>query len=138
MRLPAKIVAWVLPWFLTGCWFHKSQKMPAPKVAPSIANSSVPPPTQEPPPDLTIPTKQGVVETRLPYESVRPPRHKKPSTASIAVPETPPETSAAIWLFAVPFKNWLELRVGASAPPVALAPWHCAQFARKSSWPMAV
>src|SRR6516165_3480317 len=92
MKVPAKIVAWVLPWFLTGCWFHKSQKLPAPQVAPSIANSNVPPPPQDPPPALTIPTKQGVVETRLPYESVRQPsRHKKPSAASSAVPETQPQ-----------------------------------------------
>jgi len=92
MRLPAKILAWVLPWFLTGCWFHKSPSKSAPQVAPSIANSNVPPPTQDPPPDLTIPTKPGVVETRLPYESVKQPsKHKKqPALAASPVAETPP------------------------------------------------
>ena len=88
MKLPAKIVAWVLPWFLTGCWFQRSQKQPAPQVAPKIdANTTGPQISLEPPPDLTIPTKQGVVETRLPYESTRPPKHKK-------LPATPAATEA--------------------------------------------
>jgi hypothetical protein len=98
MKVPAKIVAWVLPWFLTGCWFYRSQKQPAQQVAPSIANSNVPPPTQDPPPALTIPTKPGVVETRLPYESIRQPyKHRRQPAASPTVLETqqPPTQQAA-------------------------------------------
>ena len=83
MRLPAKIVAWVLPLFLTGCWFHRNQKpVPAP-VAPKIdTGSSMPPETQSPPTNVTIPTQPQVSETKLPYQSAKqPPKHKKPTAA---------------------------------------------------------
>lgn len=91
MRTPAKFVAWVLPWFLTGCWFHRSQKAAAPPVAPKIeTTSSAPPLTQEPPPEVSIPHKPQVSETKLPYQTAKPPaKHKKPSAAS------PPETEQA-------------------------------------------
>jgi hypothetical protein len=82
MRLPAKIGAWVLPLFLTGCFLHRFHKTPAPPVAPKIdtTSSNAPPPTQLPPPELTIPTKPPVSETELPAQSPRPPaRHRKPS-----------------------------------------------------------
>jgi hypothetical protein len=90
--MPAKIVAWVLPLFLTGCWFHRHQKPPAPTVAPKIeTSSSAPPPTQLPPPEVTIPTKPPVSETKLPYQSAKqPPRHKKQPP-----PPPPPETQQA-------------------------------------------
>jgi len=92
MRLPAKIVAWVLPWFLTGCWFHRNQKPSAPPVAPKIESSVTEPPKQEPPPEVSIPNKPQVSETRLPYQTAKqPPRHKKP-----VVPPAPPlETQQA-------------------------------------------
>ena len=85
MRIPAKIVAWVLPWFLTGCWFHRNQKAAAPPVAPKIETRTTGPlPAQEPPPEVTIPNKPQVSETRLPYETAkRPPKRKK-------APTTPP------------------------------------------------
>ena len=44
------------------------------------------------------------------------------------MPETPPDTSAKIWSSEVLLRNWLELSVGALPPPVALLPWHWAQF----------
>jgi hypothetical protein len=84
MRLPAKIVAWVLPWFLTGCWFHKTQKPPEAPVAPKVGttNASGPQPTPEPPPAMSIPTKPEVSETKLPYQNAKqPPKHKKPAAA---------------------------------------------------------
>ncbi len=86
MKMPAKIVAWVLPLFLTGCWFHRNQKPVAPQIAPKInTSSSEPPPTQLPPPEVTIPNKPQVSETKLPYHSAKqPPRHKKQ-------PATPPQ-----------------------------------------------
>jgi len=90
--MPAKIVAWVLPWFLTGCWFHRNQKPAAPPVAPKIdTSSSAPPPTQDPPPEVTIPHKPQVSETKLPYETAKqPPKHKKAPSSP-----PPPETEQA-------------------------------------------
>lgn len=97
MRLPAKICAWVLPWFLTGCWFHRNEKPPAPAVAPKVAaNGSTPQPTPEPPPELTIPTKPRVSESRLPYESTRQPsKHKKQAVVSPA-PDTQPQQASSV------------------------------------------
>ncbi len=92
MKFPARIVAWVLPLFLTGCWFHRNQKTPPPPVAPPIQTTSTAPlPTQDPPPEVTIPNKPQVSETKLPYQSAKqPPKHKK----AIA-PPPPPETQQA-------------------------------------------
>ncbi len=93
MKLPAKIIAWVLPWFLTGCWFHRSPKTAAPPVAPKIdTNSGALPPTQLPPPEISIPTKPTVSETKLPYQSVQRPRRKK---QPVPPPAPPPETPQA-------------------------------------------
>jgi len=68
MRRPARVVAWVLPFMLTGCfhWIHRSK---VPPVAPSIALPTPPPelvsvalspeamtiPLEPIQPDLTIP-----------------------------------------------------------------------------------
>jgi len=81
MKLPAKIVAWVLPWLLTGCFLHKTNKTPVQPVAPPIGTTStVPPPTQLPPPVESIPTKPEVTETTLPTQTPKPPpKHKKPA-----------------------------------------------------------
>src|ERR1035438_7224975 len=79
MKLPARIVAWVLPLFLTGCFLHKTPTQPAQPLAPKLENSSVPPPTQQPPPEVTIPTQQPVSVTKLPEQTPKPlPKHKKP------------------------------------------------------------
>ena len=79
MKLPARIVAWVLPLFLMGCFPHKTPKQPAQPLAPKLENSSVPPPTQQPPPEVTIPTQQPVSVTKLPEQTPKPPpKHKKP------------------------------------------------------------
>jgi outer membrane biosynthesis protein TonB len=94
MRLPAKIVTWLLPLFLTGCWFHRNQKPPVAPTAPKIdANSSALPPTQPPPPEVYIPTKPQVSETKLPYQQVKPPAKRKKQPAAPAVPA--PETQTA-------------------------------------------
>jgi len=94
MKFPAKIVAWVLPLFLTGCWFHRNQKTPPPPVAPPIqTTSTVPLPTQDPPPEVTIPNKPQVTETKLPYQTAKPsPKHKKLPAA----PPAPEPQQAAI------------------------------------------
>ena len=72
MKFPAKIVACLLPVLLTGCFLQKKPKPADQPLAPDIAKdaSSLPPPSQSPPPDLTIPTKPPVAETCLLYTSV--------------------------------------------------------------------
>jgi outer membrane biosynthesis protein TonB len=87
MRLPAKILAWVLPLFLTGCWFHRNQKPPVAPTAPKIDT------TQPPPPEVYIPTKPQVSETKLPYQQVKPPAKRKKQPAAPAAPA--PETQTA-------------------------------------------
>ncbi|HEV2484560.1 MAG TPA: hypothetical protein VGT08_03420 [Terracidiphilus sp.] len=78
MKLPARIVAWVLPLFISGCFLHKTPKQPSQPLAPKIDNSTVPPPTQLPPPEVTIPTQQPVSATKLPTQTPKPPaKHKK-------------------------------------------------------------
>jgi hypothetical protein len=90
MKFPAKIVACVLPLFLTGCWFHRNQKPPAPAVAPPIQTAPSAPLHTDPPPEVTIPNKPQVSETKLPYQAVKPsPKHKKQPAAP------PPETQQA-------------------------------------------
>jgi hypothetical protein len=97
MKLPAKIVAWVLPLLLTGCIFHKTPKATVQPTAPPItAASTVPPPAQLPPPEVTIPTKPQVTDTTLPSQPVKtPPRHKKPvPDATQQTASTAPAVSA--------------------------------------------
>ena len=78
MKLPASIVAWVLPLFLTGCFLHKTPKQPVQPLAPKLDNSTVPPPTQLPPPEVTIPIQQPVSATKLPTQTPKPPpKHRK-------------------------------------------------------------
>src|SRR5450631_577693 len=95
MKLPASIVAWVLPLLLTGCFLHKTPKQPAQPLAPKLESSTVPPPTQQPPPELTIPTQQPISATKLPTQTPKPPpKHKKqpanpttdPQQASVGTP----------------------------------------------------
>jgi hypothetical protein len=83
MKIPAKIVAWVLPFLLTGCFLEKKPKLPDPPVAPVIAKdaSSLPPPDVEAQPEVSIPTKPEVAETKLPTQTPKPPaKHKKTPT----------------------------------------------------------
>jgi len=80
MKIPAKIAAWLLPFLLTGCFLQKKPKLPDQPVAPVIDKdaSSLPPPSQSPPPEMTIPTKPQVAETKLPSQTPKPPpKHKK-------------------------------------------------------------
>jgi outer membrane biosynthesis protein TonB len=88
MKIPAKIVAWVLPLLLTGCFLQKKPKLPDQPVAPVIDKdaSTLPPPSQSPPPEINIPTKPEVAETKLPSQTPKPPsKHKK---------TTPPDADA--------------------------------------------
>jgi len=91
MKLPARIVAWVLPLLLTGCFWHKTPKAAAPTMAPDIGESSLPPPDQLPPPEVSIPTKPSQNATKLPEQTPKPPsKHKKPP----APPEADTEQAA--------------------------------------------
>jgi outer membrane biosynthesis protein TonB len=90
MKLPAKIVASLLPLLLSGCFLHKKAK-PVQPLAPKIdTTSTAPPPAQSPPPEITIPTKPQVADTKLPVETPQPPpKHKKaPANPAPAPAET--------------------------------------------------
>jgi hypothetical protein len=83
MKLPARIVAWVLPLLLSGCFLHKTPKHPPLVLSPSIGDSTQAPPSQSPPPEVTIPTAPTTNITDLPEQTAKPPvRHKKPATDS--------------------------------------------------------
>ncbi len=100
MKLPARIVAWVLPLLLTGCFLHKTPKNPLPPLAPNIGDSSLPPPSQLPPPEVTIATLPPMIATDLPEQTPKPPpKHRKPQPAADSDTDTqqaiaPPEVSA--------------------------------------------
>ncbi len=101
MKIPAKIVACLLPVLLTGCFLQKKPKPADQPLAPDIAKdaSSLPPPSQSPPPDLTIPTKPQVAETKLPTQTPKPPpKHKKtpPSDADAQQAANGPPAVSAI------------------------------------------
>jgi hypothetical protein len=83
MKLPARIVAWVLPLLLSGCFLHKTPKAPPLVLAPDLGASKLPPPGQEPPPEGSIPTKPTVNATNLPEQTAKPPvRRRKPPAAT--------------------------------------------------------
>jgi hypothetical protein len=98
MKIPARIVAWVLPLLLSGCFLHKKPKAPPLVLSPSIGDSTATPPAQSPPPEVTIPTKPTTNVTDLPEQTPKPPvRHKKPTTDADADTQpaaAPPEVSA--------------------------------------------
>lgn len=88
MKLPARIVVWLLPFALTGC-FHRSHPAPQQPLAPPVEKSA----SETPPPEPTTPVVQPSEETtqdqtatpatastsKPKSEAPRPPvRHKKP------------------------------------------------------------
>jgi hypothetical protein len=80
MKLPARIVAWVLPFFLTGCFLHKAPKTPPPAMAPKLSIPNAPPPAQSAPPEVAIPTVPAATITDLPEETPKPPvRRRRPA-----------------------------------------------------------
>lgn len=100
MKLPAKIVAWVLPLLLSGCFLHKTPKTPPPALPPDLGVSKLPPPGQLPPPEVSIPTHPQVNATSLPEQTAKPPvRRRRTPTATDADTDTTqiaatPEVSA--------------------------------------------
>jgi hypothetical protein len=97
MKLPARIVAWVLPLLLSGCFLQKKPKTPPPALAPKLEDSTAPPPTQLLPPAVTIPPAPTVNATNLPEQTPNPPvKHRKPpaSDADAQQAAAAPEVSA--------------------------------------------
>jgi hypothetical protein len=99
MKLPARIVAWVLPLLLSGCFLHKKPKAPPLVLSPSLGDSTQPPPSQLPPPEVAIPTAPTTNVSGLPEQTPKPPvRRKKPPTEGDTdapqVAAAPPEVSA--------------------------------------------
>jgi outer membrane biosynthesis protein TonB len=81
MKLPAKIVVWLLPLFLTAC-FHRQQAQVQP-LAPPIEDNPPPPPSTAPvnlpPPVVTIPAEPT---KPAPTPPPKPPaKHRKKSNA---------------------------------------------------------
>jgi hypothetical protein len=97
MKFPARIVVWVLPFFLTGCFLHKTPKTPPPAMAPKLGDPNAVPPAQLPPPEVTIPTKPEATIADLPEETPKPPvRRKKPAATDTDTQQAAaaPEVSA--------------------------------------------
>jgi hypothetical protein len=90
MKLPAKIVVWLLPFFLIAC--HKQQQAQVQPLAPPVEDNPPAPPSTAPvnlpPPVVTIPTEPT---KNAPTPPSKPPaKHKKPKTT-----EGTPTTTAS-------------------------------------------
>jgi hypothetical protein len=88
MKLPARSVAWLLPFLLTAC-FHKTEKARVEPLAPPIEDAPlpkpVPSPTELPPPVITVPTQAPVPDTNAnpQQKPPKPPvKHRKPPANS--------------------------------------------------------
>ena len=86
MRLPAKIVVWLLPFFLTACFLHKQKAQVQPLAAPIVDNPPPPPTTATvtlPPPVNTIPTEPT---RNAPTPPKTQPKHHKSKTNNTPPP----------------------------------------------------
>jgi hypothetical protein len=95
MKMRAKSVAWLLPFFLTGCFhFHKAQQQQAQALAPPASTEPAPAPAHPDLPDSAVTIPPQPVKTSADAVEVTPkapPKHKKPppkNTQQAAV--TPP------------------------------------------------
>jgi predicted pyridoxine 5'-phosphate oxidase superfamily flavin-nucleotide-binding protein len=85
MKLPARSVVWLLPFFLTAC-FHKTHQNQVQPLAPPVASAPTPKPeptpAELPPAVATIPAEPTATETNIPAkpkETPKPPvKHRKP------------------------------------------------------------
>lgn len=103
MKSPARSVAWLLPFLLTGCFelpFHKTQppqsRMLAPRAQPSQAIQLV---DVELPPADTVIAAYTVYNMREDVQPIRPPmRHRRASNPddTVAAPETAPPANPAV------------------------------------------
>jgi outer membrane biosynthesis protein TonB len=96
MKLPAKIVAGLLPLFLTAC-IHKTQQAQVQPLAPPVEDNPPPPPSTAPvnlpPPVVTIPTEPTKTAPTLPPKP--PAKHKKKNSNGAPAANTPPTQEAA-------------------------------------------
>ena len=84
MKLPAKLVIWLVPFFLSACFFHKTKQAQVQPPAPPIVENPPPPPSTAPvtlaPPDATIPVEPT---KNAPTPATKlPPKQKKPKNAN--------------------------------------------------------
>jgi hypothetical protein len=104
MKIRAKNVAWLLPFFLTGCFhfhFHKAQQQQAQSLAPPASTAPKPAPAHPDLPDSAVTIPPQPIKTSADAVEVAPkapPRHKKPpakNTQQAAVtPPAPAENPA--------------------------------------------
>jgi len=86
MKLPARSVAWLLPFLLTACIHNPDRSQVQQPLAPPIEDAPppkpAPPPTDLPPTVITIPNQTPVADTsaaaQKPEEHKPPVKHKKP------------------------------------------------------------
>jgi hypothetical protein len=95
MKLPAKIVIWLLPLFLSAC--HKTQQAQVQPLAPPVEDNPPPPPSTAPvnlpPPVVTIPTEPT---KNAPTPPAKPPaKHKKPKTSDTTTTATASTTGGS-------------------------------------------
>jgi outer membrane biosynthesis protein TonB len=89
MKFPARIVVWLVPLLLAGC-FHRTQQAKVQPLAPPIEDTPPakpsPAPTDLPPTVISVPNQtpaQGEQAAAQPLPKPKPPvRHKKPPTQS--------------------------------------------------------
>jgi outer membrane biosynthesis protein TonB len=89
MKFPARIVVWLLPLLLAGC-FHRAQQAKVQPLAPPIEDTPPakpsPAPTNLPPPVISVPKQapaQGDQAAAQPLPKPKPPvQHKKPPAQS--------------------------------------------------------
>ena len=105
MKSPAKSVAWLLPFLLTGCFhlpFHKKQpaqaRMLAPRTQPSQA---IPLVDIELPPEDTVIAAFTIYNFREEEQPIRPPaRHRRPPNPNpddaVTAPEPAPPSNPAV------------------------------------------
>ncbi len=99
MKTPARIVVWLLPFLLAGC-FHKNNSQVQP-LAPPIVDTPPPKPahaTDLPPPVVTVPSQPSTTDasTQTQPPPKPPVKHKKPAakTTEQAAADTSPGVSA--------------------------------------------
>jgi hypothetical protein len=98
MNLRARNVAWLLPFFLTGCFrFHKAQIQPDHFFAPPLANLPKPPLVHPDLPEdaLIIPTQPLVTDADMEQEPLPPAKHRRPAKPLQQTADTPPEPAEA-------------------------------------------
>lgn len=104
MKQPARIVAWVLPLALSGCFLHRPHQAKQPSLAPSLKMPPAPKPEMAPvelPPSVAnIPTHPvpTIPTESLPVEGSKPSGRRRKATARPPEPAPPapptPEVSA--------------------------------------------